>query len=110
MHIFKSTSARCYGCFKQSFLGASACLTRLGFGLNVVPLIMKSVIDTIISQDHMIKSATSVYIDDILINETLVPALHMQQHFLDYGLVSKDPVQLRDRVLGLQVWEKNGTL
>ena len=33
------------------------------------PLIMKSVIDAIVSQDHMIKSTTSVYVDDILINE-----------------------------------------
>ena len=88
------------------------CLTRLGFGLNVAPLIMKSVIDAIVSQDHTIKSATSAYVDDILINENLVPASRAQQYFLDYGLVSKDPVRLRDgaRVLGLQVWEKHGTL
>ena len=68
------------------------CLMWLGFGLNVVPLIMKSVIDIIVSPEHTIKSATSAYADDILINESLVPALHVQQHFLDYGLVSKDPV------------------
>ena len=88
------------------------CLTRLGFGLNVALLIMKSVIDTIVSQDHTIKSATSAYVDDILINKNRVPASHVQQHFLDHGLVSKDPVRLRDgvRVLGLQVWEKGGTL
>ena len=46
---------------------------------------MKSVIDAIISQDHIIKSATSVYVDDIFINESLVPMLCVQQHFLDYG-------------------------
>ena len=69
---------------------------------------MKSVIDAIVSQDHTIKSATSAYVDDILINENRVPVLHVQQHFLDYGLISKD---LRDgaRVLGLQIWEKDGT-
>ena len=94
------------------FRGQCFCLTRLGFGLNVVPLIMKSVIDAIVSQDHTIKSATSVYVDDILINENHVPTSQVQQHFLDYGLVSKDPVRLRDgaKVLGLQVWEKDGTL
>ena len=53
---------------------------RLGFGLNVVPLIMKSVIDAIISQDHTIKSAKSEYVDDILINEILVPASCIQQY------------------------------
>ena len=97
---------------KVIFKGQHFCLTWFGFGLNVAPLIMKSVIDTIVSQDHMIKSATSAYVDNILINENLVSASCVQQHFLDYGLVSNDPVQLREgtRVLGLQVWEKDGTL
>ena len=90
------------------FRGQRFCLTRLGFGLNVAPLIMKSVIDAVVSQDLTIKSATSVYVDHILINENRVPALRVRQHFLDYGLVSKDPVRLRDgaRVLGLQVLGK----
>ena len=66
-------------------------------GLNVTPLIMKSLIDVIASQDHTIKSATSAYVDDILINANLVPALRIQQHFLNYILVSKDPVRLRDK-------------
>ena len=94
------------------FRGQRFCLTRLRFGMNVAPLIMKSVIDGIVSQGHTIKSATSAYVDDILINENRVPASRVQQHFLDYGLVSKDPVRLRDgaRVLGFQVWEKDGTL
>ena len=78
------------------FMGQRFCLTRLGFGLNVAPLIMKSVIDAIVSQDHTIKSATSAYADDILINENLVPTSRVQHHFLDYGLVSKDPMRLRD--------------
>ena len=67
---------------------------------------MKFFIDAIVSQDYTIKSATSAYVDDIFINESLVPASHIQQYILDYGLVSKDPVWLRDGVLGLQVWEK----
>ena len=64
----------------------------------MAPLITKSIIDAIVSQDHTIKSATSAYIDDISINENRVPASRLQ-HFLDYGLV-----------FGLQVWEKDGTL
>ena len=47
----------------------------------MAPLIMKSVINAIVSQDHMIKSATSTYVDDIFINESLVPASRVQQHF-----------------------------
>ena len=78
------------------FRGQCFCLTWLGFGLNVAPLIMKSVLDAIVSQDHTIKSSVSAYVDDVLINENRVPASHVQQHFLDYSLVSKDPVRLRD--------------
>ena len=74
------------------FRGQRFCLTWLGFGLNVAPLIMKSVIDAIISLDHTIKSSTSTNVDDILINENRVPSSYVQQHFLDYSLVSKDPV------------------
>ena len=94
------------------FKGQRFCLTRLGFGLNVAPLIMKSVIDAIISQDHTLKHAVSAYVDDIFINENLVSAVHVRQHFSDFGLVCKDPVRLKDgaRVLGLQVWEERGTL
>ena len=34
-------------------------------GLNMAALFMKSVIDTIVSRDHAIKNATSVYVHDI---------------------------------------------
>ena len=51
----------------------------------MVPLIMKSVTDAIVSQDHTIKSTTSAYVDDILINENRVPASGIPQHFLDCG-------------------------
>ena len=65
------------------FRGQCFCLTRLGFGLNVAPLIMKSVIDAVVSQDHTIKSTTSAYVDDIFINENRVPVSRVRQHFLD---------------------------
>ena len=70
MHIFKSTLTRRCGRFKQSFLGVSVSVLH---GWDLAPLIMKSVIDAIVSQDHTIKSATSAYVDDILINENRVP-------------------------------------
>ena len=37
---------------------------------------------------------------NIFINESLVPASRVQQHFLDYGLVSKDPVRLKCWLVG----------
>ena len=61
---------------------------------------------------HISRPYNQKYVDHILIKENRVPASRVQQHFLEYGLVSKDLVRLRGgaRVLGLQVWEKDGTL
>ena len=47
------------------------CLTRLGFGLNVASLVIKSVITAIRSRDQEIKSATSAYVDNIFIDKKL---------------------------------------
>ncbi len=69
--------------------GKQFCLTRLGFGLNVAPLVIKSIITTIRSQNQEIKSVTNA--DNIFIDESRVSAAHVQQHFTDYGLVCKDP-------------------
>ena len=68
--------------------GQRFCLTRLGFGLNMAPLIMKSVIDAIIYQNHTIKRATLAYVD-----------------FQGSGATER-----RSQRLGLQVYEKVGTL
>ena len=67
------------------------------------------------SQDRSIKNAMSTYIDNIYINESLVPATFIREHQSDYGLTCKDPKKLEDepKVLSLQVLEggrgKNGT-
>ena len=85
------------------------CLTWLGFGLNVVPLI---IVDAITSQDHVIKSTMSAYTDNIFINESFVSAVYVQQHILDYSLVCKNPERLRNKtnIICLQVWRENGSL
>ena len=51
--------------------GQRYCLTRLGFGLNVAPQIMQSVIKAVIGQDETVNGATSSYVDDILVNESV---------------------------------------
>ena len=56
------------------------CLTRLGFVLNVAPLVTKSVITTIGFQDQEIRRATSTYVDNIFINESIDSAVREQQH------------------------------
>ena len=40
------------------------CLTRLGFGLNVAPLIMKAIVSAVLSQEEAVGHAASAYIDD----------------------------------------------
>ena len=94
------------------FKSNQVCLTQLGFSLKVVPLIMKSGVSVITSQDHVIKSATLAYINDIFINENLASVACVQQHFLDYSLVCKNPEWLRNetKVLDLQVWGENSNL
>lgn len=78
----------------------------LGFGLNVAPLILKSIINAVMSQDQTIKSAMLAYVNDIYISENLVSASHVRKHLSDYGFVRKGPEHLQEcaRVLGLQVW------
>ena len=94
------------------FHGRRYCLTRLGFGLNVAPQIMKSIMDAVLSQEDVIKRATSAYIDDVYVNEDIAPASQVRATLARFGLVCKDPVRLEDgaRVLGLNVWGEHGSL
>ncbi|KFD49597.1 hypothetical protein M513_09540 [Trichuris suis] len=94
------------------FRGHRYCLTRLGFGLNVAPLIMKTVLSSVLSQNPAIKQGTSAYIDDILVNESVVPTRHVEEELERYGLQCKPPERLVDgaRVLGLKVSKERGQL
>lgn len=58
-------------------------LTWLGFGLNVVPLIMRSILDTVLSQDDSIGRAILSYINDIYINESMFSAKQLGKHLAD---------------------------
>ena len=49
--------------------GQRYCLTCLGFGLNVAPQVMWSVVKAVIRQDETVSSATSLYEDEIFVNE-----------------------------------------
>ena len=92
--------------------GRRYCLTRLGFGLNVAPMIMRAIVNAVMSQDKLIKDATSSYIDDIYVNESVASSQRVREHLESFGLVSKDPERLEDgaRVLGLQVLSEGGRL
>ena len=88
------------------------CLTRLGFGLNVAPQIMKTIINAVLSQQETIKEGTSAYLDDIYVNEDVVSSSRVRSQLAKFGLICKDPERLEDgtRVLGLNIRQERGTL
>uniref|UniRef100_A0A5S6Q5E4 RNase H domain-containing protein n=1 Tax=Trichuris muris TaxID=70415 RepID=A0A5S6Q5E4_TRIMR len=92
------------------FNGRRYCLTRLGFGLNVAPAIMKAVINHVLSLSADVQRGTSAYLDDILVNEDIIDANRVKQHLASYGLACKDPERVSDgtRMLGLYVRKRNG--
>ena len=67
------------------------CLTRLGFGLNVAPLIMKAIVSTVLSQQEAVGHVASAYINDIYVNENVMPVTRMREHLVKFGLECKDP-------------------
>ena len=89
--------------------GQRYCLTRLGFGQNVAPQIMRSVVKAVIGQDETVSSATFSYVDDIFVNESVCSAAQVKTHLELFGLTCKDPEQLSSgaRVLGVYVWEEH---
>ena len=88
------------------FRGQRYCLTRLGFGFNVAPSVMKSVLTAVLAQDEAVDRATSSYLDDIFVNEDVVSVQCVENHMLRYGLECKPAERVADgaRVLGLEVW------
>ena len=92
--------------------GTRYCLTRLEFGLSVAPEVMRSVVKTILQQDAEMQGAVLGYVDDLLVDETVVCAEAVVNHFAQFGLQCKPPVRAADgaRMLGLRVWSADGEL
>ena len=85
--------------------GQRYCLTRLGFGLNVAPLVMKAVVRAVLALDPEMERAVLPYVDDLLVNEDMVSAERVMAHFAECGLECKPPERVSDgaRLLGLRV-------
>jgi hypothetical protein len=93
------------------FEGKTYCLTRLGFGLNVAPKIMSSIVNKVLSLEPDIRAATDSYVDDIIVNEEIISIERVRHHLQKYGLEAKDPQPLvGGRMLGLRVCEKDGEI
>ncbi|XP_043202630.1 uncharacterized protein LOC122370793 [Amphibalanus amphitrite] len=88
------------------------CLTRLGYGLNVAPRVMKTVLETVAKQDKNVEKAVSSYVDDVLVNEEVMSAEKVAEHLQAFGLECKDPARAQEgaRILGLRVWGEQGAL
>lgn len=94
-----------------NYKGRTFCLTRLGFGLNSAPRIMSKILKTVLSKDEKIKKATSSYIDDILVNESIASADEVIRHLNTFGLISKSPESLDGgAALGLRLSRVGGEL
>lgn len=88
-------------------------MTRMGFGLSIAPKVMDAILNKVLSQDEKIASATSNYIDDIIVNNEIVDNNEVIKHLQKYGLQTKEPETLNKgtRVLGLHVFEaEDGSL
>ena len=83
-------------------------LTRLGFGLNVAPVIMSAILSKVLKSDRVLATATSSYLDDIYLDQSIAPTQYLIDHLAKYGLQVKPPEQVAigARVLGLRVWRE----
>ncbi|QQP54658.1 Uncharacterized protein FKW44_007562 [Caligus rogercresseyi] len=79
-------------------------LTRMGFGLNCGPEIIKAIFNVMIGQDKKIESATDSYFDDIIVDTEKVNVEEVRRLLKKFDLECKEPVPLEnERVLGLQL-------
>ena len=87
------------------FKGRYYYLTRVAFGLSSAPRIMSKILEAVLRMDNAIRKASDNYLDDIIVNESLVPAETVRRHLQKYGLMAKAPEKLRNgtKVLGLWV-------
>ena len=78
------------------FKGTRYCLTRLGFGLNVAPLVMKAILSKVLAQSQVVREGTSAYVDDVLVREDKVKVREVVEHLEKYGLTSKRPEDMQE--------------
>ena len=84
--------------------GRTYCLTRLGFGLNSAPRIMTRILKTVLGKRKDVEAGTSSYIDDILVDETVVTVAKVVHHLTKFGLATKSPAPLEGgAALGLKL-------
>ena len=87
-----------------NYKGKVYCLTRLGFGLSSAPRIMSKILKTVLSCSAEVGQGTSSFIDDILVNKSVVDTNQVVCHLRSYGLITKPPEILSGgKALGLKL-------
>ncbi|KAF0303219.1 hypothetical protein FJT64_024796 [Amphibalanus amphitrite] len=73
---------------------------------------MKAVVRLVMAQDAAVERAVCPYVDDLLVDEAVVSAEHVVEHFERFGLECKPPARAEDgaRMLGLHVRRVAGEL
>ena len=94
-----------WSCQTVVFRGQRYCLTRLGFGLNIAPLVLNKVLGTVLSWNERIEQATSPYLDDILVDEGIASAVEVEAHLRHYGLTSKPAERVSDGEQSVLRWK-----
>ena len=102
IHVHQSL----WSCQTVLFRGRRYCLTRMGFGLNIAPLVLKKILSTVLSWDERINTAVSPYLDDMMVNEDVASVADVVRHLSRYGLTCKPAESVYEgaRVLGMRVW------
>ena len=78
----------------------------------MAPLLMKAIVNRVLSLEPSVREATSSFVDDILVREDLVSAERVRAHLAKFGLLTKEPERVSDgtRLLGLSVWRERDKL
>ncbi|KRZ83029.1 hypothetical protein T08_13209 [Trichinella sp. T8] len=73
---------------------------------------MKAVLNCMLFRDPDVRKGTSAYIDDILVNESVVAVDRVKRHLAHYGLTCKTHESAADgaRLLRVKVWGERGKL
>ena len=66
-------------------------LTWLGFGLSVAPKAMTMIVEAVLTRDEQMAWAASSYIDDVLVDESVVPVGKVVDVLHAGGLEAKEP-------------------
>ena len=111
--------AKCSRYQVVEFEGNQYELTRLGFGLNCAPEVMKAIVSTVLSSNERVAAATDHYYDDIIVNLDLIGVEEVIDHLSKNGLECKSPESIESAsVLGLKlhkvqsdlVWGRSNSL